>query len=120
MLIQEIFGQGRDIRELAWVGFAAEEDGYETIAPSLYDRQQPGFQSGYERRGRGGGATLLEAAALGRGGGHDLAACIAALRPPVFVAGYCWGGAATLAGCLPLASMRRCRLQLRRAAHSSN
>ena len=30
----------------------------------------------------------------------DLAAAIAALKPPVFVAGYCWGGAATwLAAC---------------------
>ena len=30
----------------------------------------------------------------------DLAACVAALKPPVFVAGYCWGGAATwLAAC---------------------
>ncbi|HEY2483453.1 MAG TPA: dienelactone hydrolase family protein, partial [Caulobacteraceae bacterium] len=44
IVIQEIFGVTDHIRELA-DGFA--EDGYETIAPSLYDRQQRGFQSGY-------------------------------------------------------------------------
>ena len=38
VLIQEIFGVTEHIRELA-DGFAA--DGYETIAPSLFDRQRP-------------------------------------------------------------------------------
>ena len=45
VLIQEIFGVTDHIRELA-DGFA--EDGYEVIAPSFYDRQQPGFQASYE------------------------------------------------------------------------
>ena len=40
VLIQEIFGVTDHIRELA-DGFAA--DGYETIAPSLYDRQAHKF-----------------------------------------------------------------------------
>ena len=40
VLIQEIFGVTAHIRDLA-DGFAA--DGYETLAPSLFDRGQPGF-----------------------------------------------------------------------------
>ena len=44
VLIQEIFGVTDHIRALAG-GFA--EDGYETIAPQLFDRQQRGFEAGY-------------------------------------------------------------------------
>jgi len=96
VLIQEIFGVTDHIRELA-DGFAA--DGYETLAPSLFDRQQPGFEAGYDAPGVARGRTLSEAAPWDEVAG-DLAAAIAALAPPVFVAGYCWGGAATwLAAC---------------------
>ncbi|MGH6972045.1 MAG: dienelactone hydrolase family protein, partial [Caulobacteraceae bacterium] len=48
VLIQEIFGVTDHIRELA-DGFAAE--GYETIAPSLYDRQSPAFEASYDAQG---------------------------------------------------------------------
>ena len=96
VLIQEIFGVTDHIRELA-DGFAA--DGYETIAPSLYDRQQPGFQAGYDGEDVAAARRYSEAAPWDEVAG-DLAACVAALEPPVFVAGYCWGGAATwLAAC---------------------
>ena len=96
VLIQEIFGVTEHIRELA-DGFA--EDGYETVAPSLFDRQQPGFQSGYVGDEVATARRYSEAAPWDEVAG-DLAACVAALRPPVFVAGYCWGGAATwLAAC---------------------
>lgn len=96
VLIQEIFGVTDHIRELA-DGFA--EDGYETIAPSLYDRQQPGFQSGYTGDDVAAARRYSEAAPWDEVAG-DLATCVAALQPPVFVAGYCWGGAATwLAAC---------------------
>jgi carboxymethylenebutenolidase len=96
ILIQEIFGVTDHIRELA-DGFAA--DGYEVIAPSLYDRQQPGFEAGYRGEDVAAARRYSEAAPWD-GVAGDLDACVAALAPPVFVAGYCWGGAATwLAAC---------------------
>ena len=96
VLIQEIFGVTDHIRELA-DAFAA--DGYETLAPSLYDRQAPSFQAGYDRAGIEAARRYSEAAPWDQVAG-DLAACVAALAQPVFVVGYCWGGAATwLAAC---------------------
>jgi carboxymethylenebutenolidase len=96
VLIQEIFGVTEHIRELA-DSFAA--DGYETIAPSLYDRQQRDFQAAYNGDDVAAARRYSEAAPWDEVTG-DLAACVAALQPPVFVAGYCWGGAATwLAAC---------------------
>ena len=96
VLIQEIFGVTDHIRELA-DGFAA--DGYETLAPSFFDRQQPGFEAGYDADGVALGRRYSEAAPWD-GVAGDLAAAVAALKPPVFVVGYCWGGtAAWLAAC---------------------
>jgi carboxymethylenebutenolidase len=96
VLIQEIFGVTDHIRELA-DGFAA--DGYETLAPSLYDRQDRGFTAGYERDEIAKARDYSEAAPWDEVA-EDLAACVAALASPVFVVGYCWGGAATwLAAC---------------------
>ena len=96
VLIQEIFGVTAHIRELA-DGFAA--DGYETLAPSLYERQQRGFAAGYDRESVDRGRRYSEAAPWDEVAA-DLAACVAALAPPVFVAGFCWGGTATwLAAC---------------------
>jgi len=96
IVIQEIFGVTDHIRETA-ASFA--EEGYETLAPSLYDRRAPGFEAGYEEadiaraRDHSESTPWDEAAA-------DLAACVAALEPPVFAVGYCWGGsAAWLAAC---------------------
>jgi carboxymethylenebutenolidase len=91
VLIQEIFGVTDHIRELA-DGFAA--DGYETIAPSLFDRRQRGFQVGYDAQGVALGRRLSEETPWDEVA-SDLAACVAALAAPVFVVGYCWGGAAT-------------------------
>jgi len=96
VLIQEIFGVTAHIRELA-DGFA--DDGYETLAPQLYDRQEPGFEAGYDADGVARARAYSEAVPW-REVAADLSACIAALAPPVFVAGYCWGGTATwLAAC---------------------
>jgi carboxymethylenebutenolidase len=96
VLIQEIFGVTAHIRELA-DGFAA--DGYETIAPSLFDRRERGFEAGYDARGVERGRRLSEETAWEEVAG-DLAAAIGVLAAPVFVAGYCWGGTATwLAAC---------------------
>jgi len=96
VLIQEIFGVTAHIRELA-DGYAA--DGYEVIAPALFDRLAPGFEAGY------GEADMAEALKVSQAArwddvARDLQAAIDALKPPVFVAGYCWGGTATwLAAC---------------------
>jgi len=96
VVIQEIFGVTDHIREVA-AGYAA--DGYETLAPSLFDRRAPGFQGGYDRDGVEQGRALSEATPWEEVAA-DLTAAVRALEPPVFVVGYCWGGtAAWLAAC---------------------
>ncbi|MET0294574.1 MAG: dienelactone hydrolase family protein [Phenylobacterium sp.] len=96
VLIQEIFGVTDHIRELA-DSFA--EDGYETIAPSFYDRLEPGFATGYEGDGVQKGLRYSEETPWDQVAG-DAQAAIDALAGPVFVTGFCWGGAATwLAAC---------------------
>lgn len=96
VVIQEIFGVTQHIRELA-EGFA--EDGYEVVAPSLFDRLRPGFQAGYDDDGVAEGRRLSEATPWDQVAG-DLQACVDALPGPVFAVGWCWGGtAAWLAAC---------------------
>ena len=96
LLIQEIFGVTEHIRELA-DAFAA--DGYETIAPSFYDRLEPGFQADYSREAIAKGVEYSQATPWDQVAG-DAQAAIDALKAPVFVTGFCWGGAATwLAAC---------------------
>jgi len=96
VLIQEIFGVTDHIRELA-DGYAA--DGYESLAPSFYDRRERDFQAGYDAESMARGVRLSQETPWGEVAA-DLQAAIDALAPPVFVAGYCWGGTATwLAAC---------------------
>jgi len=97
VLVQEIFGVTDHIRALA-DGFAA--DGYETLAPSLFDRLEPAFVAeGYGREDVAQARRLSEAAGWDDVA-RDLAACVERLPPPVFAVGYCWGGtAAWLAAC---------------------
>jgi carboxymethylenebutenolidase len=96
IVIQEIFGVTEHIRETAGA-YAAE--GYETLTPSLYDRRERGFAAGYDAAGVTRGRDLSEATPWDEVAG-DLTACLAALAPPVFAVGYCWGGtAAWLAAC---------------------
>ena len=97
VLIQEIFGVSDHIRELC-DGFAA--DGYEVIAPSFYDRLEPGFTAeGYGEAAVAAGVRYSQATPWDQVAG-DLQAAIDALSPPVFAVGYCWGGAAAwLAAC---------------------
>jgi carboxymethylenebutenolidase len=90
VLIQEIFGVTQGMRDLA-DGFA--EDGYEVLVPSMYDRQEPGFETGRTpegiAKGRGYAMATPWPTAL-----SDIQACIDALAPPVFIAGFCYGGTA--------------------------
>ncbi|MBA4013810.1 MAG: dienelactone hydrolase family protein [Phenylobacterium sp.] len=96
LLIQEIFGVTDHIRELA-DAFAA--DGYETIAPSFYDRLERGFQADYSQGSIAKGVEYSQATPWDQVAG-DAQAAIDALKAPVFVTGFCWGGAATwLAAC---------------------
>jgi carboxymethylenebutenolidase len=95
VLFQEIFGVNAHIRELA-DSFA--EEGFETIAPSYYDRLRPGFETGYEGQGRADGVAFSQATPWDQVAA-DTQAAIDALKGPVFAVGYCWGGAAAwLAG----------------------
>lgn len=96
VLIQEIFGVTEAIRELC-DGFAA--DGYEVVAPSLFDRLEPGFQAAHDADGVAAGRALSQATPWDQVQG-DLQAAIDSLAGPVNVVGYCWGGtAAWLAAC---------------------
>src|SRR5690349_6951705 len=89
VLIQEIFGVTDHIRELA-DGFAA--DGYETIAPAFYDRLERGFAADYSQEAIQKGVRYSTDTPWDQVAG-DLQAAIDALKPPVFVTGFCWGGA---------------------------
>lgn len=96
LLIQEIFGVTDHIRELA-DAFAA--DGYETIAPAFYDRLERGFAADYSQEAIAKGVEYSQATPWDQVAG-DAQGAIDLLSPPVFVTGFCWGGAATwLAAC---------------------
>jgi len=91
VLVQEIFGVTDHIRELC-DDYAA--DGYEVLAPALFDREHPGFESDYS------GPDFARAVELARElhpfdlSLKDVQTCIDALADtgPVFVVGYCYGG----------------------------
>lgn len=96
VLIQEIFGVTDHIRELA-DSFA--EDGYETIAPAFFDRLEPGFAADYGQEAIAKGVRYSQDTPWDQVAG-DIQTAVDALSGPVFVAGFCWGGAAAwLAAC---------------------
>lgn len=96
VLVQEVFGVTEHIKELS-DSFA--DVGYEVIAPSMYDRQQPGFAAAYDSDDVAKAVTYSNAAPWDEVAA-DLQTAINALAPPVFVTGFCWGGtAAWLAAC---------------------
>ncbi len=98
VVVQEVFGVNGHIREVC-EGFAA--DGYEAIAPALFDRIRPGVELGYDEAGVAEGREL--AAAIGWDKPMlDIAAAAQAVDPEgrAAVVGYCWGGSWTwVAGC---------------------
>jgi carboxymethylenebutenolidase len=91
VLIQEIFGVTDHIRDLC-DEYAA--DGYEVLAPALFDREHPGFEAEYT------GPDFDRAVELARKlhpfdqSLKDAQTCIDALKAkgPVFITGYCYGG----------------------------
>ncbi len=88
VLIQEIFGISDHIKACC-DGYAA--DGYEVLAPSLFDREASGFVCGYSPEEMQKGAALAYGAPI-KQRVADAQSCIAALKCPVFITGYCFGG----------------------------
>ena len=90
VLIQEVFGITGHIKAVS-DSYAAE--GYEVLAPSLFDREAPGFVSGYSPEEMPKAAALAYGAPLDQRVA-DTQSCIDALKDkgPVFITGYCFGG----------------------------
>jgi carboxymethylenebutenolidase len=91
VVAQEIFGITDHIREIC-TRFARE--GYDAIAPSLYDRIEANFHAGHDAEGIAKGIKAVEATPMAQVAA-DMQACINALTGPVFVTGFCYGGAIT-------------------------
>ena len=91
VVVQENFGVNAHIREVC-DGFA--EDGYEVIAPALYDRVEKKVALGYEQVDREYGRKIRNK--LGWDNSvKDINTCIEVLRQSVSkigIVGYCWGG----------------------------
>lgn len=99
VMVQEIFGLNDDMKRAA-DRFASR--GYHVLAPSMFDRQEPGFAS-MDHSAEG----IAKAGGLARANGienamMDITACFNALKDdgPVFVTGFCYGGSmAWLSAC---------------------
>ncbi len=91
VVVQEIFGVNSHIRSVA-DGYA--QQGYLAVAPSLFDRVEPGVELAYDADGRDKGVQL----ALKDLSMDDVIVDIAAAAEeaskagPVGIVGYCWGG----------------------------
>jgi carboxymethylenebutenolidase len=92
IVIQEIFGISSHIREMTQ-RFAAE--GYEAIAPSMYDRAAPGFVAEQNEVA----TSMARGRDLAIGNGpqnalNDMGAVFDLMKVsgPVFITGYCYGG----------------------------
>jgi carboxymethylenebutenolidase len=91
VVIQEIFGIDQYVRADVerWA-----KAGFEALAPSMYDRTHPGHDVGHDDEGMAKAFGAMREAkpeyALA-----DIQACIDFLKPrgPVFIVGYCYGGA---------------------------
>jgi carboxymethylenebutenolidase len=88
VVIQEIFGLSAHIAELC--SFFADA-GYETLAPSLFDRIEPHFSAGHDPDGFAKGIAAVQATPWEQVVG-DVRSAIDLLPRPVFVTGYCYGG----------------------------
>jgi carboxymethylenebutenolidase len=100
IVLQEIFGIDPFITKDAERWGAA---GFEVLAPSLFDRQEPGYVAGHDAEGIATGLQYLRANGFDNPI-DDISTCIDYLAPrgPVFLVGYCYGGS--------LAWMAACRL----------
>lgn len=89
VVIQEIFGVTEHIRDMCG-RFAAA--GFEALAPALFDRIETGFDAPLTPEGIEKGRDAVMASPMPQVAG-DLQAAIDALDGPVFVTGFCYGGA---------------------------
>jgi len=98
VVIQEIFGVNRHIREVA---DAYAKEGYLAIAPAMFHRTQANVDLGYEEADRNAGMALKTAAESKHADGamQDIQAAIdhahKTCSGKVGVVGYCWGGLLT-------------------------
>jgi carboxymethylenebutenolidase len=91
IVIQEIFGLDEHVRADVerWAKM-----GYEALAPSLFDRREPGFLAKHDEAGMKAGVAHLMATPMEQAL-SDIAACAAFLRirgSKVCIVGYCYGG----------------------------
>ena len=91
IVVQEIFGIDEHIvRDVdRWAGL-----GFEALAPSLYDRREPGFVSTHSPEGMQAGIAHARGTDMGQAIA-DLAACrdkLSGAGQKVFIVGYCYGG----------------------------
>lgn len=91
VLIQEIFGVTDHIKEQC-DRFAAE--GYEVLAPALFDREVPNFQASYSPEDIQRSVRIAREQHPFEQSIADTQVCIDALKDkgPVFITGYCYGG----------------------------
>lgn len=91
VVIQEIFGLSDHISEIT--EFFADA-GYAAVAPGLFDRIERGFHAGHDPDGVQKGISAVRASPW-KQVISDVQAAIDALPKPVYVTGFCYGGAAT-------------------------
>ena len=90
VIIQEIFGLDKYVQEDV-ARWAAK--GFEALAPSMYDRQKPGFLAEHDPEGMQEGVKYAMANGVDNAV-SDVQACVDYLKAkgPVFMVGYCYGG----------------------------
>lgn len=93
IVIQEIFGLDTYVHEdvSRWAAL-----GFETLAPSMFDRQEKGYVAGHDPDGFKTGVAYATANGPDNAMG-DIQACVDRLKDsgPVFLVGYCYGGTMT-------------------------
>ncbi|WP_454689855.1 dienelactone hydrolase family protein [Achromobacter aloeverae] len=108
VVVQEIFGVNSHIRGVA-DGYAA--NGYLAIAPALFDRVQPEYESGYTQEEVGRGVEIMKKLDFGNAL-LDVEAALDSAPADLkkSIVGYCYGGTvAWLAACrLPALSAAVC------------
>lgn len=99
VLIQEIFGVTDHIKEQC---DSYADEGYEVLAPALYDREAPGLEATYSPDDIQKCIEIAREQHKVEQSVTDTRVCIDALKTkgPVFITGYCYGGSiAWLAAC---------------------
>ena len=96
LLVQEIFGVTEHIREQCDL---YADEGYEVLAPALYDRVAPDFQATYEPDDIQKAIKVARELHSFPQALEDCQTCIDRLKTsgPVFVTGYCYGGSVSWA-----------------------